>query len=375
MISAARSETVSLGSPLLSVRNLSKSYGNVSVLKNTSFDVREGEILVLLGASGCGKSTTLRLLAGLERSDTGRIEIRDRPVADAELGIFLPPERRNMGMVFQSFAVWPHMTVEEHVAFPLIARRVPKREIRGRVDKTLDFVGLGAFKDRRATQLSGGQQQRLSLARALVYEPDILLLDEPLSNLDAKLRQQMRIELKRLQQELGSTFILVTHDRVEAMTLAHRIAVMREGTIEQIGLPDDLYDRPNSPFVHGFLGAIIDFSGEWAAEGGSPYVALRGGHKIMPSPDQIPAKFGASRDVRVTIRTADLEVVAEDRAPRVNDLHATVASVIDLGNKYELAVNCDGNDFLLEMSKKIRVKARQRLLLSVDPANVKIWHA
>lgn len=363
------------GPPLLTVHNLSKSYGIVPVLKGTSFDVRQGEILVLLGASGCGKSTTLRLLAGLERSDTGRIEIKDRSVADAERGIFLPPERRNMGMVFQSFAVWPHMTVEEHVAFPLIARRTPKREIRARVDKTLEFVGLAEFKDRRATQLSGGQQQRLSLARALVYEPDILLLDEPLSNLDATLRQQMRIELKRLQQELGSTFILVTHDRVEAMTLAHRIAVMREGTIEQIGLPDDVYERPASPFVHGFLGAIIDFRGEWLGENGARYVMLRDGHKLQPNLARIPAEADAARDVRVTIRTADFEVVAEDRAPRVNDLAASVSSVIDLGDRNEIGVRCDGNEFLLDMPKKFPVKAGQRLLLSVNPAHVKIWHA
>lgn len=364
-----------MASSLLSAQHLSKSYGAVSVLKDTSFDVPEGEILVLLGASGCGKSTTLRLLAGLERADTGRVAIRDRTVADVERGIFLPPERRNMGMVFQSFAVWPHMTVEEHVAFPLIARRADKKSAKARVDRTLDFVGLASFRSRRATELSGGQQQRLSLARALVYEPDILLLDEPLSNLDAKLRQQMRVELKRLQQQLGSTFVLVTHDRVEAMTLADRIAVMRDGAIEQIGQPDALYERPNSPFVHGFLGAIIDFNGEWVADGETPYVALSDGHRFQPSPDQIPAANGASRAVRVTIRTTDLEIVSEERAARINDLHATVASVIDLGNKYEVALHCDGNDFLLEMPKSLSVKSQQRLLLRVAPANVKTWHA
>lgn len=364
-----------MASPLLSAQHLSKNYGTVSVLKDTSFDVPEGEILVLLGASGCGKSTTLRLLAGLERADTGRIEIRDRIVADAARGIFLPPERRNMGMVFQSFAVWPHMTVEEHVAFPLVARRVDKKSIKTRVDRTLDFVGLAAFRGRRATELSGGQQQRLSLARALVYEPDVLLLDEPLSNLDAKLRQQMRIELKRLQRQLGSTFILVTHDRVEAMTLADRIAVMRDGVIEQIGSPDDLYERPISPFVHGFLGAIIDFSGEWVVNGGAPYVALADGHRFQPCTEQIPAAVNGAQQVRVTIRTADFEIVAADRAARINDLHATVASVIDLGNKYEVALSCAGNDFLLETPKSFTVKTQQRLLLSVAPANVKIWHA
>lgn len=363
-----------MASPLLSAQHLSKSYGTVSVLKDTSFDVPEGEILVLLGASGCGKSTTLRLLAGLERADTGRVDIRGRTVADVERGIFLPPERRNMGMVFQSFAVWPHMTVEEHVAFPLVARRADKKGIKARVDRTLDFVGLAPFRGRRATELSGGQQQRLSLARALVYEPDILLLDEPLSNLDAKLRQQMRVELKRLQHELGSTFILVTHDRVEAMTLANRIAVMRDGVIEQLGRPDDLYERPTSPFVHGFLGAIIDFSGEWVGGGGTPYVALADGHRFQPCAEKIPAAVSGARPARVTIRTADFEIVAEDRAARINDLHATVAGVIDLGNKYEVALSCAGNEFLLETPKSFPVKTQQRLLLSVAPANVKIWH-
>lgn len=360
--------------PILTVQNLSKSYGSVSVLRDVSFEVYQGEILVLLGPSGCGKSTTLRLLAGLERANTGKILLKEKTVVDAERGVFLSPEQRNMGMVFQSFAVWPHMTVQEHVAFPLVVRRLAKNEIQKRVDKTLEFVGLGEFKERLATQLSGGQQQRLSLARALVYEPDILLLDEPLSNLDAKLRQQMRVELKHLQQKLGSTFIFVTHDQVEAMTLAHRIAVMKDGMIEQIGSPDDLYRRPKSPFVHGFLGTIIDFKGKWVFEHGAAYVELPGGYKFLPSADQRLCAGKESRDVRVTIRPEDFEVIVDDRNPEKNEIQATVASVIDLGGKYEITVSGCGNEFLLEMPKRFQVKTKQRLLLGVDPTKAKIWH-
>jgi len=362
--------------PILKVTNLSKSYGSVSVLRGASFEVFQGEILVVLGPSGCGKSTTLRLLAGLERPDTGEILLKDKTVVHAEKGVFLSPEQRNMGMVFQSFAVWPHMTVQEHVAFPLVVRRLGKGEIQKRVDETLDFVGLRDFKERRATQLSGGQQQRLSLARALVYEPDVLLLDEPLSNLDAKLRQQMRVELKRLQQKLGSTFVFVTHDQVEAMTLAHRIVVMKDGMIEQIGTPDDLYRKPKTPFVHGFLGTTIHFEGRWVSDQGAMYVELPGGFKFLPAGvDQRLCANSESRDVRVTIRPDDFEIITENRSPEKNEIEAMVASVIDLGSKYEIAINGCGTEFMLEMPKRFQVKAKQRLLLSVDPSRVKIWSA
>ena len=245
--------------PIVSVRNLVKCYGDVRAVDGVSFDVYAGEILVILGPSGCGKSTTLRALAGLERPDSGEIVLNGKVVSDPQRGIFVPPEKRNTGMVFQSFAIWPHMTVEEHLTLPLRVRGFQRKERRSRVEQMIEFVDLTGLGPRNGTDLSGGQQQRLSLARALVYEPDLLLLDEPLSNLDAQLRQQMRVELKNLQAKLKATFLFVTHDQLEAMTLADRILVMQAGHIQQLGPPGELYKEPVTPFVHAFFGAKYPF--------------------------------------------------------------------------------------------------------------------
>src|SRR5881409_2980021 len=228
---------------------LVKTFGTVVAVNHLSFEARAGEFLTLLGPSGCGKTTTLRLVAGLERPYRGDVYLGGRTLSAAASGLFVPPERRGMGMVFQSYAIWPHMTVFENVAFPLNVRRANRQEIKRRVEETLELVGLANFSDRPAILLSGGQQQRVSLARALVYSPSILLLDEPLSNLDARLREQMRIELKRLKQQLGFTVLFVTHDQIEAMSLSTRLAVMSQARIEQIGPPQEVYERPQTPFV------------------------------------------------------------------------------------------------------------------------------
>ena len=225
-------------------------------IDKVSFDVAPGEFFTLLGPSGCGKTTTLRCVAGLERPQEGKIEMRGRAVFDAPTRVFVVPNQRNIGMVFQSFAIWPHLTVFNNVAFPLKSGGQRNGKIlRDKVDRALDLVGLGGFEDRPATQLSGGQQQRVALARALVKEPDLLLLDEPLSNLDTKLRERMRSELKRLQRELGITTLYVTHDQMEGILLSDRIAVMNRGRILQLGRPGEIYDGPNSQFVADFMGA------------------------------------------------------------------------------------------------------------------------
>jgi iron(III) transport system ATP-binding protein len=232
----------------VTIEHVSFSYGETAVLEDVSLAVGDGEFFAFLGPSGSGKTTLLRLVAGFGTPGRGRILIGDRDVTG------LPPWSRNVGMVFQSYALWPHMTVAKNVAFGLERRRVPRADVTRRVRAALDLVGLGALADRRPAQLSGGQQQRVALARTLVIEPDVLLLDEPLSNLDAKLRVEMRSELKALQRKLGITAIYVTHDQEEANAVADRIAVLDQGRIQQIGPPTDLYDHPANRFVATFLG-------------------------------------------------------------------------------------------------------------------------
>jgi len=236
------------------LEKVSRSFGNFVAVDGVDLRVSEGEFVTLLGPSGCGKTTTLRMVAGLEQNSGGRISIGNEVVSDAARGVFVPSERRRLGMVFQSYAIWPHMTVFENVAFPLQELRVPRAETRERVMAMLSTVGLGDLHARPAPMLSGGQQQRVALARALVSNPQVLLLDEPLSNLDARLREEMRFELREMQAKLGITSIFVTHDQAEAMTLSDRIVVMNAGRIEQEGSPEDVYQRPRTRFVMDFLG-------------------------------------------------------------------------------------------------------------------------
>ena len=244
---------------MLQVENLTKLYAaeDSGGIRDIAFEVAAGEFYTLLGPSGCGKSTTLRSVAGLEEPSSGRVTLENRVIFDFDKGVFVPANQRRLGMVFQSYAVWPHMSVFDNTAFPLrMARdkRWSKAEIRQRVTRTLETMGLAALADRSAAHLSGGQQQRLALARALVGEPRLLLLDEPLSNLDALLREQMRTELRRLQKEVGVTAVYVTHDQSEALALSDRIAIMHNGAIVQIGAPRQIYDQPRNAFVATFVG-------------------------------------------------------------------------------------------------------------------------
>lgn len=232
--------------------SLSKSFGTTNVLNQIDLDLPQGSFLALLGPSGCGKTTLLRLIAGLELPDAGELRFDDQLIATS--GHFVPPERRDLGMVFQSYALWPNMTVRGNVAFALQSRRMTGTERRARVDQMLTATGLLSLADRRPQDLSGGQRQRVALARSLALRPGLLLLDEPLANLDAHLRQQMLVQFRQLHAETGATFILVTHDQDEAMTVATHIAVMDRGQIQQMGCPEDLYRRPATPMVARFIG-------------------------------------------------------------------------------------------------------------------------
>ncbi len=252
----------------ISIRNISKNYGGGTpdAVADLNLEIPGADFLCLLGPSGCGKSTTLRMIAGLENLSSGEILIDGSPVDSVEKGIFVPPEERNMGLVFQNYALWPHMTIEQNIEFGLKVKKIPAEERAGRINDVLDKLGLEKFRDRYPSEVSGGQQQRVALARMIVTRPEIILLDEPLSNLDAKLRLSMRAELKRIHNELGSTFVFVTHDQWEAMTMATTIAVMNEGRLQQLGKPEDIYERPANRFVAEFVGTlpinIIDITDE-----------------------------------------------------------------------------------------------------------------
>ncbi|HYU17536.1 MAG TPA: ABC transporter ATP-binding protein [Chloroflexota bacterium] len=245
----------------LAVEDLVKVYPDrrepVRAVDGVTFEVEDGQFYTLLGPSGCGKTTTLRCVAGLERTDRGRVIVDGEVVSADRPRVFVPPHKRNIGMVFQSYAIWPHMTVFENVAFPLRVTRtgLSRAQLRSRVEEALAMVQLGGYDARMATQLSGGQQQRLALARALVRQPRVLLLDEPLSNLDAKLREELRVELRNLQRRLRITTLYVTHDQIEALSMSNRIAVMASGKIEQEGAPREIYQRPATQFVANFVGS------------------------------------------------------------------------------------------------------------------------
>jgi iron(III) transport system ATP-binding protein len=267
----------------LVIDGLTKHFGGVRAVEDVSMHVADGEFVTLLGPSGCGKSTTLGAIAGLERPTGGRILVGGVTYYDEAKGVFLPPERRNCGLVFQSYALWPHMTVFNNVVFPLTLRKVSAAERKRRVSEALALVEMEPYRDRYPHELSGGQQQRVALARTLVYRPAILLLDEPLSNLDAKLRDRARTWLAELRTRLGLTTIYVTHDQVEALALSDRIVVMNGGRITQVGTPQEIYERPADPFVADFIGTTNFLPGqvaETAGDDGRAVIALADGQRV-----------------------------------------------------------------------------------------------
>ncbi len=268
------------------VEDVNLSYGATHVLKSINLEVHPGEFFAFLGPSGCGKTTLLRLIAGFNIAQSGRVKIGGEDIST------LPPWKRDVGMVFQSYALWPHMSVAKNVAFGLEERKLPKAEIDRRVTAALDLVSLGHLADRRPSQLSGGQQQRVAVARTVVIEPKVLLLDEPLSNLDARMRVQVRRELRDLQQRLGLTTIFVTHDQEEANTICDRVAVMNDGIIQQVGTPMELYEKPTNLFVAGFLGAANIVEGEIVSSG-SEHVFRLGENIQFPLPSGVKPGSGA----------------------------------------------------------------------------------
>ncbi len=265
------------------IEHVFKRFGAVTAVNDFDLTVKDGEFVSILGPSGCGKTTTLRMIAGFERATEGEIYIGDHCVSSSIKGSFAPPEKRDIGMVFQSYAVWPHMTVEENVGYPLKIQKVPKAERAERVQKMLELVHLGEYGKRYPHQLSGGQQQRVALARALVAQPGLLLLDEPLSNLDAKLRESMRFEILSIQKELGITVVYVTHDQGEAMAMSDRVVVMSLGVVQQIGAPHEIYTKPANKMVADFIGLVNFIDAETKGD----RVFIKGSNVSFPNTSNI----------------------------------------------------------------------------------------
>ena len=304
--------------PALAVRRLRKTFGAVVAVDDVSLDAAPGEFLSLLGPSGCGKSTVLRMVAGLVEPDAGQVVLGGEDITRVAV------HRRHLGLVFQSYALFPHMTVFENVAFGLRRRKVAEGELRPRVERMLDLVRLGPLGARHPRELSGGQQQRVALARALATEPRVLLLDEPLSNLDALLREEMRVELKRLQERLGTTMIFVTHDQAEAMILSHRVAVMDAGRVVQVGTPEEVYRRPATSFVARFLGRANFLPGVVARrEAAGVVVALDGGLSVLASPRD---GLAPGERVQVAIRQESIRLAPAGAAAGLGGARADGAS-------------------------------------------------
>jgi spermidine/putrescine transport system ATP-binding protein len=289
------------------LERVTKDFGEMVAVDDLSLDIPEGEFFSMLGPSGCGKTTTLRMIGGFEEPTRGTIYLKGRDVTD------LPPYRRDVNTVFQSYALFPHLDVYENVAFGLRRKKVGKGDIATRVKETMRLVDLLGFEKRKPAQMSGGQQQRVALARALVNSPKVLLLDEPLGALDLKLRKQMQLELKRIQSEVGITFIYVTHDQEEAMTMSDRLAVMRQGKIEQIGPPEEVYENPQTEFVAGFLGASNMLEGELKEQSnGVATVLLPGGLVVNLPSDRAPFRTGAT--VKVGVRPEKVHISPDDES-------------------------------------------------------------
>ena len=325
----------------IAITGLHKSYGAVQVIEDLDLNVREGEFLSLLGPSGCGKTTTLRCIAGLEDPSGGTISIGGDTVVDAARKHFVAPNRRGLGMVFQSYALWPHMSVLANVAYPLRLRRRPRAEVRAKALQALELVGLASLGHRATAELSGGQQQRIALARALAGEPRVLLLDEPLSNLDAALRTHMRRELRRIHQEVRRTSIYVTHDQLEAVTLSDRIVVMNKGRIEQIGTPREVFATPANRWVAEFVGFDNFVEGEVLGRQDGNIVArpMGWGEPItcMPSPSTMQAGTGAR--VTLAMRSSAFQAV---QGPGSMAISGTIVEATYVGDLTEFTLDAQG---------------------------------
>jgi iron(III) transport system ATP-binding protein len=350
----------------IDVRDLVIRYGPVAAVGPVSFRVQPGQQLTLLGPSGCGKTTTLRAVAGLETPSSGSIRMGGTTVYDGARGINVPAERRGLSMVFQSYAIWPHMTVFENVAYGLRVRKEPAAAIRDKVRHVLDLVQMGRYADRHASQLSGGQQQRVALARACAFSPTVLLFDEPLSNLDAKLRGDMRIELRELQHRLGVTSLYVTHDLEEALAMSDKIIVMRAGHIEQSGPPSEIYNYPRTEFVADFVGSANLIQGRVRPDltDGAAILRTAAGHVVHG----LALGRTPTATATMSVRTVHLRLSAAHPGGSVNVWPVTVRRAVFLGDLTQVHVDWGGQELVIRQTALDRAPGPGPAFLSVDPA-------
>lgn len=344
------------------VNNLVKVFNTrkgeaVRAVDGVSFQVPEGKFFTLLGPSGCGKTTTLRMIAGLEKPEDGEIFIDGYLVSSSTKRIFIPPYTRDIGMVFQSYAIWPHMSVFENVAFPLTVgkRRCSRKELKERVDRALSTVQMDGLQDRPATQLSGGQQQRLALARALVCEPKVLLLDEPLSNLDAKLREKMRIELRELQRTLKLTTIYVTHDQAEALSMSNMVAVMSQGKIIQEGKPREIYENPANKFTANFIGTTNFIAGKVVGDlvkDGARLVETPHGHLLC----YVPGYLHNGASVLISVRPQNVLLSKEVAANARNVFHGKLRVAVFLGEYFDCQIEVGNEVLRAHMHSRLNIR-------------------
>jgi spermidine/putrescine transport system ATP-binding protein len=356
--------TTSGAKATVQLEHVTKVFDDASAVDDLNLDVMEGEFFSLLGPSGCGKTTTLRMIAGLEEPSSGRIMLGGRDVT------YMAPYHRDVNTVFQSYALFPHLDVYENIAFGLRRKKVDKAEVRRRVGRILEIVDLPDFERRRVNQLSGGQQQRIALARALVNEPTLLLLDEPMSALDAKLRHQMQIELKSIQSRVGITFLYVTHDQEEAMTMSDRLVVMRHGKIEGIGSPRDVYDNPTTEFVAKFLGASNLLAGVVASRHGDvTRVTLDDGASLSVPTSRLPAGM-TSTTVRVGVRPEKISIASSETTstPSRNTLRGRVrvSTFTGVGNQYlvEMHSGADITVYAQNIGEELAPRSGDEVVLS-----------
>ena len=337
---------------IIELKNISKADDGETVLDDISLDIYDNEFVTLLGPSGCGKTTTLRLIGGFEYPDNGEIVFMGENINDT------PPHKRNVNTVFQKYALFPHLNVFENVAFPLRERKVPKDEIKEKVEKMLSLVMLSGFAQRSVTSLSGGQQQRVAIARALINHPRVLLLDEPLGALDLKLRKDMQQELKKIQKSTGITFIFVTHDQEEAMSMSDTIVVMSEGKIQQIGTPTDIYNEPVNAFVADFIGESNIIDGIMPEDKKVKFA----GHTF----ECLDTGFEKNEAVDVVIRPEDVDIVPVDKGM----LCGTVTSVTFMGVHYEIIVDVDGFKWMIQTTDKAEVDDKIGIYLEPDAIHI-----
>ena len=354
------------------LKDLVKKFSEeVIAVNSVNLDILDKEFIVLVGPSGCGKTTTLRMVAGLEDISSGEIRIRERLVND------VPPKDRNIAMVFQNYALYPHMTVFKNMAFSLKLRRTPRAEIDQRVKAAADILGIGELLERKPKQLSGGQRQRVAVGRAIVRNPEVFLFDEPLSNLDAKLRVNMRAELIKLHERLDATMIYVTHDQVEAMTMGDRIVVMRNGFIQQVGSPMEVYNEPQNQFVAGFIGSppMNFLEGVLVQDNGALQVDVKGSRLTVPAPRAKQLEEYVNQPVTFGIRPEDVVPAGSGDGHFSEPLSATVEVLEPLGAEIILEMSCKGENFTARMDPTLRARMHDEIQVSFNMERAHLFDA